>query len=94
MLSISNNVTHKLQEIMAQRLQNAGIGFRVTLNPNDSDNTIFNIKLDNARPDDSVIRSRGIILFMDTAISAQLRDCELDCMDTPTLSFFLKLPDP
>ena len=90
MVSTSNKAAKQLREQLTNKCFEAGIGFRMLVNTDESGKAVFGIKLDRERPGDEVIESSGVKVFLDPASAARIGDYQLDYQDEPDGGFFLK----
>lgn len=90
MIIASDEAVKKLKEGLIQRCYDVGLGYRVVKNSDEAGHAVFGIKLDMERPDDEVVTSRGIRIFLGPADAALLKDYELDYLDEPTGGFCLR----
>jgi Fe-S cluster assembly iron-binding protein IscA len=90
MVNTTDKATRRLREHLIDKCFQVGIGFRVFVNPGESDKATFSIKLDRERPHDQIIESNGVKLFMDPASAARISDYQLDYRDEPDGGFLLR----
>jgi Fe-S cluster assembly iron-binding protein IscA len=90
MVSTSNKAAKQLREQLTNKCFEAGIGFRMLVNTDESGKATFSIKLDRRHQGDEVIESNGVKVFLDPASAARISDYQLDYHDEPRSGFFLK----
>jgi iron-sulfur cluster assembly protein len=90
MVNTTNKAAKRLREHLIDKCFEVGIGFRVLVNSSESGKSIFSIKLDRERPQDQIVESNGVKLFLDPASAARISDYQLDYLDEPDDGFFLK----
>jgi iron-sulfur cluster assembly protein len=90
MVNTTNKAAKRLREHLIDKCFEVGIGFRVLVNSSESGKSTFSIKLDRERPQDQIIESNGVKLFLDPASAARISDYQLDYLDEPDDGFFLK----
>jgi len=90
MVNTTNEAAKRLREHLVDKCFEVGIGFRVFVNSGESGKATFGIKLDRERPQDQIIESNGVKLFLDPASAARISDYQLDYRDEPDDGFFLK----
>ena len=90
MVNTTNKAAKRLREHLIDKCFEVGIGFRVFVNSSESGKSTFSIKLDRERPQDQIIESNGVKLFLDPASAARISDYQLDYLDEPDDGFFLK----
>ena len=89
MVNTTNKAAKRLREHLIDKCFEAGIGFRMLVNSGESGKATFSIKLDRERPQDQIIESNGVKLFLDPASAAQIGDYQLDYRDEPGGGFLL-----
>lgn len=90
MVNTTNKAAKRLREHLIDKCFEAGIGFRMLVNSGESGKATFSIKLDRESPEDQVIESNGVKLFLDPPSAARISDYQLDYCDEPDGGFFLK----
>jgi len=90
MVNTTNKAAKRLREHLIDKCFEVGIGFRVFVNSSESGKSTFSIKLDRECPQDQIIESNGVKLFLDPASAARISDYQLDYLDEPDDGFFLK----
>ena len=90
MVNTTNKAAKRLREHLIDKCFEVGIGFRVFVNSSESGISNFIIKLDRERPQDQIIESNGVKLFLNPASAARISDYQLDYLDEPDDGFFLK----
>lgn len=90
MVNTTNKAAKRLREHLIDKCFEAGIGFRMLVNSGESGKATFSIKLDREYPQDQVIESNGVKLFLDPPSAARISDYQLDYRDEPDGGFFLK----
>ena len=89
MIHVSTRAVDKLREELVQKCLDAGIGFRIMVNTDETGKITSNMKFDRQRQGDMVIDLGGVKLFSDPTSVAQVRDYHLDYLDNPDGGFFL-----
>ncbi len=89
MIQVSTKAVDRLKEELVQKCLDAGIGFRIMVNTDDTGKISSTMKFDRQRLDDLVIDLGGVKLFSDRNSVAQVRDYHLDYLDNPEGGFFL-----
>jgi len=90
MVNTTNKAAKRLREHLIDKCFEAGVGFRVFVNSGESGKATFGIKLDRERPQDQIIESNGVKLFLDPASAARISDYQLDYRDEPDGGFLLR----
>lgn len=89
MVSTSTKAVAKLREQLINKFFEAGIGFRILVNTDESGKATFSIKLDRQQQGDEVTESDGVRVFSDPASAARINNYQLDYQDEPDGGFFL-----
>jgi Fe-S cluster assembly iron-binding protein IscA len=89
MINVSTRAVDKLKEELVQKCLDAGIGFRIMVNTDESGKITSNMKFDRQHQGDMVIDLGGVKLFSDPTSVAHVRDYHLDYLDNPDGGFFL-----
>jgi len=90
MISISNKAAKQLRDQLINKYFEAGIGFRMLVNTDESGKATFSIKFDRQHRGDEVMESNGVKVFLDAASAARISDYQLDYQDEPNGGFFLE----
>jgi len=88
-ISISRKAVAGLRKQLVQKCFEAGVGFRMLVNTDNSGKATFTIKLDKKRQRDEVIQSGDVNLFLDPSSAARISGYQLDYQDEPGGGFFL-----
>lgn len=86
----TNKAAERLRKHLIDKCFEAGIGFRVFVNSGESGEVTFNIKLDRECPQDQIIESNNVKLFLDPASAARISDYHLDYRDGPDGGFLIR----
>jgi Fe-S cluster assembly iron-binding protein IscA len=89
MIQVSMRATDKLKEELIQKCLDAGIGFRIMVDTDDTGKIASVMKFDRQRQDDMVIDLGGVKLFSDPSSVAYVKDYHLDYEDNLEGGFFL-----
>ena len=89
MITASDRAIEKLQDWLAHKYFETGIGFRIFASATESGEPASGIKLDRQRQGDAVTELDGIKVFLDPASTAQFADYELDYLE-PDGGFVLR----
>jgi Fe-S cluster assembly iron-binding protein IscA len=89
MITTSERAVEKLREQLINKCLEAGIGFRMDVNTDESGETTFSIRIDRQHQGDEVIEVDGIKIILDPASACQISDYQLDYQDDPDSGFFL-----
>lgn len=90
MISASDKALNKLQEWLAHRSFETGIGFRILAVTNEFGKPAYGIKLDKQHQGDEVVEFDGIRLLLDSVSAAEFIDYDLDYVDELNGGFVLK----
>jgi|WetSurMetagenome_2_1015567.scaffolds.fasta_scaffold1008661_1 Fe-S cluster assembly iron-binding protein IscA len=86
----TKRAAQKLKDNLVKEFLAEGVGFRLISNGLDPSHKELNMKLDRARPTDTVVQSHGIKIFLDPISAANFERSELDYKDVNG-GFFLNL---
>ena len=92
MITASETAVQKLRKQLADKCIEAGIGFRISIDTDETGASTFSIQIDERRREDRVISSNGLNLFLSPGVARQLEDFQLDYLDSHNGGFFLKEP--
>jgi Fe-S cluster assembly iron-binding protein IscA len=88
-IDVSTRAVDKLREELVQKCLDAGIGFRIIVNTDDSGKITSNMRFDRQHQGDMVIDLGGVKLFSDPGSVAHVKDYHLDYLGNPDGGFFL-----
>jgi len=89
MIHVSTRAGDKLREELIQKCLDAGIGFRITVNTEETGKITSSMRFDRQHQDDEVIDLGGVKLFIDPSCIAHVKDYNLDYLENPEGGFFL-----
>jgi Fe-S cluster assembly iron-binding protein IscA len=89
MIHVSTRAVDKLREELVQKCLDAGIGFRIMVDTDNTGKITSSMKFDRQHQGDMVIDLGGVKLFSDLTSVAHVRDYHLDYLDNPDGGFFL-----
>lgn len=90
MITASDKALEKLQEWLAHKSFETGIGFRILTVTNEFGKPAYGIKLDKQRQGDEVTEFDGVRLLLDPASATEVTDYELDYLDELNGGFVLR----
>jgi Fe-S cluster assembly iron-binding protein IscA len=89
MIQVSSRAVEKLREELVQKCLDAGIGFRIMVNTDETGKITSTMKFDRQRQDDLVIDLGGVKLFAEPINVSNMKDYHLDYLENPDGGFFL-----
>jgi len=89
-ITASDKALNKLQEWLAHKYFETGIGFRILTSTNKFGELRYGMKLDRQCQGDEVAELNGIKLLLDPASTGEFTNCELDYVDEPDSGFVLR----
>lgn len=89
MIHVSTRAVDKLREELVQKCLDAGIGFRIMVDTDNTGKITSSMKFDRQHQGDMVIDLGGVKLFSDLTSVAHVRDYHLDYLDNQDGGFFL-----
>lgn len=90
MIGTTEKAAGKLKEDLLEKIFRVGLGFRIDLETDEKGQRTYTIKLDNRCATDEVVDSHGVKVFLGHYIASQLKELELDYIDSPEETFYFK----
>lgn len=90
MITVSDKALDKLQEWLARKYFETGIGFRIFVFKDEAGRVKYSIKLDKPRQGDEVAEVNGTRLLLDSDSASELTGYELAYASEPDGGFVLK----